>query len=150
MNRQAVAFLSMFTLILMLSIYYVSLESDPVTVNSSNNDVNSVIALMQEKISDSKNEEIQKQKEILGSNEQDEQKNQAMETIAQLEEDQKKEKEIIQTLKELNLKSVVEIKESIIQITIYEQSENEELATQILNLVYPFMDENYSMELSFS
>ncbi len=150
MNRQAVAFLSMFTLILMLSIYYVSLESDPVTVNSSNNDVNSVIALMQEKISDSKNEEIQKQKEILGSNEQDEQKNQAMETIAQLEEDQKKEKEIIQTLQELNLKSVVEIKESIIQITIYEQSENEELATQILNLVYPFMDENYSMELSFS
>lgn len=150
MNRQAVAFLSMFTLILMLSIYYVSLESDPVIVNSSNNDVNSVIALMQEKISDSKNEEIQKQKEILGSNEQDEQKNQAMETIAQLEEDQKKEKEIIQTLQELNLKSVVEIKESIIQITIYEQSENEELATQILNLVYPFMDENYSMELSFS
>ena len=150
MNRQAVAFVSMFTLILMLSIYYVSLESDPVTVNSSNNDVNSVIALMQEKISDSKNEEIQKQKEILGSNEQDEQKNQAMETIAQLEEDQKKEKEIIQTLQELNLKSVVEIKESIIQITIYEQSENEELATQILNLVYPFMDENYSMELSFS
>ena len=48
------------------------------------------------------------------------------------------------------MKSVVEIKESIIQITIYEQSENEELATQILNLVYPFMDENYSMELSFS
>ena len=78
MNRQAVAFLSMFTLILMLSIYYVSLESDPVTVNSSNNDVNSVIALMQEKISDSKNEEIQKQKEILGSNEQDEQKNQSL------------------------------------------------------------------------
>lgn len=150
MNRQAVAFLSMFTLILMLSIYYVSLENEPVSVGTTYNDSESVARVMQENITLDKEEQIQKLKEILGSNQSEEAKNQALQQMNQLEEAKAKEKEIVETLQKMDIVSVVEIQGQVIKIRLAEQKETQENATMILNLVYPLVEENYTMELSFS
>lgn len=150
MNRQAVAFLSMFTLILMLSIYYVSLENEPVSVGTTYNDSESVARVMQENITLDKEEQIQKLKEILGSNQSEEAKNQALQQMNQLEEAKAKEKEIVEALQKMDIVSVVEIQGQVIKIRLAEQKETQENATMILNLVYPLVEENYTMELSFS
>ena len=48
MNKQALAFISMFTLVLMLSIYYVSLETIPPQSNTPVSDITSVMAVLNE------------------------------------------------------------------------------------------------------
>lgn len=150
MNKQALAFLSMFTLILMLSLYYVSLDETPASTPVINQ-VSDVIALDKKKISDLRNDEILEQKNILSdANSSEGEKSQALSKIDKLNAASDQEKEIVDRISESNIKSNVYIKDSIIHVTIYEQTKSDELATNIMNSFYDLVKENQQIELSFS
>lgn len=72
MNKQALAFISMFTLVLMLSVYYVSLEEENPQI--PNNEVADVMALMHQKNEEDKENKLSELKEVLGSKESSEEK----------------------------------------------------------------------------
>ena len=90
MNRQAIAFISLFSLILMLSVYYVSMDNDDVAViQPQDHEVVSTLSDGSQPLKDQINEqdqsEIQKQKEILGTKGDSEEKSEALDAIAKLE-----------------------------------------------------------------
>lgn len=152
MNKQALAFLSMFTLVLMLSIYYVSLEDEPLTsVIAPPTTIDTAVSALKTKIINSKNEIILTLKEVIASKtSSQEDKNKALKEVDEIEGSKTQEKQIEQLLKEKGYTSVVEIEKSVVKIYLFEAEKGSDKATEILSLVYPKLIENQTMELVFS
>ena len=155
MNRQAIAFISLFSLILMLSVYYVSMDNDDVAViQPQDHEVVSKLSDGSQPLKDQINEqdqsEIQKQKEILGTKGDSEEKSEALDAIAKLENKQKQQQEYEALLSEQGFKCVVEIDESVVRVTVYEQGKDLNLANQIMNLLYEKVGNEKTIEVSFS
>ena len=146
MNKQALAFLTMFSLILMLSVYYVTLPPDSISVmeetDGSKEETN--ISDEQEKEEDtstSKNEQTDSDK-------------------LQEEINQKKEEELLKQssvvadansngLKNEGYQSAVEIHEGTCVVSIFEQKDDADLAKKIMNKVYELTNHKYLVELTF-
>lgn len=94
--------------------------------------------------------EIQKQKEILGTKGDSEEKSEALDAIAKLENKQKQQQEYEALLSEQGFKCVVEIDESVVRVTVYEQGKDLNLANQIMNLLYEKVGNEKTIEVSFS
>ena len=153
MNRQAVAFISMFSLILMLSIYYVTLEDDTVAVIEPKDHETIKVddqSVMNEQVANKLQEEIQKQKEVLGSGEVSEaEKSEALEKISQIEAVKKNQEEISKLLTDKGYENLVEIGDKIVRVTIYGKSESSDLASEIMMIVYPMISKDLSIEVHF-
>lgn len=151
MNKQALAFISMFTLVLMLSIYYVSLEEELPQQQPQRNDVTSVMAQMKEQNNERKEEQILDLKGILGSKEaSEEKKKEILNEIDEVEANKRVEDETMAILSDHNIQSVVLVEDGIIKVNVFEIKKSNEKAAEILNLVYSKVKPNQSIELVFS
>lgn len=149
MNKQALAFISMFTLVLMLSVYYVSLEEENSQI--PNNEVVDVMAMMHERNEEEKDNKLLELKEVLGSKQSSEEKKKEVLTqIETIESNTLIEKKIIDKLKEKGIKSLVVIDEKIVKVNIFEIEKSDQKANEIMNVIYTVIKPNQSIELVFS
>lgn len=172
MNKQALAFLTMFSLILMLSVYYVTLPPDSISVmeetdgskeetnisegqekeedTSTSKNEQTDSDKLQEEINQKKEEELLKQSSVVAdANSNDDTKKDALSTIDQLKEEQSLQKTVADGLKNEGYQNAVEIHEGICVVSIFEQKDDADLAKKIMNKVYELTNRKYLVELSF-
>lgn len=153
-NKKNLWFLTLFSLILVLSVYYITMPSELLLTNSSNYLKTSKEEIKTEKTSveveeseiltalrvtsDEKLEkEIDSLKEILSNKDTTvEQKNEAFEKMKTLNENKVLEKEIEKKIEETHkLKSFVKIENIDIKVTIDSKEHNKEIANKIMRTV---------------
>ena len=104
MNKQAFAFLTLFTLILMLSIYYVTLPADQGQLNpdqllTGQNEDQDSLATMQQQLQDKHNAQAQNSQAIVASpSASTEEKQDALQQAGQVEQNRKTEETIVAAL----------------------------------------------------
>ena len=151
MNKQALAFISMFTLVLMLSIYYVSLETIPPQSNTPVNDITSVMAVLNEQNQEKKDTLVLQLKEQLASSEtSEEKKKEVLSKIETIENSKLTEEKIVAALEQKGFKSVVNIEDDIVKTSVFEVEKSNEKAAEIMRLIYPLISSNQTIELVFS
>lgn len=175
MNKQALAFLTMFSLILMLSVYYVTLPNDNMSVmtqdgkaqseammeeeNKEENKENTketeekntdeVLAL-QEEIEKKEDEEIHKQETIVSKdNTSSEDKQNAVAKMESIKDAKELQKKIVEALKQQNIKSTVEITDKNCIINVFNMENNMENAKKAMNAAYSITKDAYFIEVVF-
>ena len=155
MNKQALAFLTLFSLILMLSVYYVTLPSDVTAVvseetqetsedaaDTSASNQEDTSARLQDTIAQTLNEKINAAKAVMADAESSESDKQD----ALVKEQQQQ----IQTkVQELGYENAVEISDGTCRITLYNCEENKDTVNQVMNAAYGVVKENYLLEVTF-
>lgn len=172
MNKQALAFLTMFSLILMLSVYYVTLPPDSISVmeeadgskeetnisdeqekeedTSTSKNEQTDSDKLQEEINQKKEEELLKQSSVVAdANSNDDKKKDALSTIDQLKDEQSLQKTVADGLKNEGYQSAVEIHEGTCVVSIFEQKDDADLAKKIMNKAYELTNHKYLVELTF-
>lgn len=164
MNRQALAFLTMFSLILMLSVYYVTLPADTTSVMSTQNgedltegkqdtseeeQVNDAEKLQKE-ISTKNDEEVKRNSDIVSSNDaSDAQKQEALETIDSLKSDKAISEEVKKALEAASFMAAVEISDGTCRISVFDSEDNAENAAKIMDTVNEKTGNKYLIEVTF-
>lgn len=151
MNRQAIAFISLFSLILMLSVYYISMDDDSIEVMEQPQEVlidESIV--MKEELEENQESDRQEQKEIIGGESSMEEKEEALNKIEQLDQLGQLSQEMMNLLKENGIVGVVEIDEHVVRVCVFEQQESSELANEIMSLLYELVPIDKTIELTFS
>ncbi len=162
MNRQALAFLTMFSLILMLSVYYVTLPADTTTVMSTQKDGEvedqkdasksdqSDAEKLQEEITSKAEAAMQKQSEVVSNADStDIQKQEALQTIDDLKSDQAAAQAIKTALSKNSFMAAVEISEGTCRINVFESEDNAENAKAIMDLAMAETGNKYLIEVTF-
>lgn len=146
MKKQALAFFTMFSLILMLSIYYITL---PKEVNTSKKS-ESVIASLDKEKKESKETATDSNNQVISDPESSENdKSEAISENEQLKENIKKEGEYKNYIKELGYDSSVEIKDKTIYVSVKEEKESDEIARSIMKALYEKSQNAYFIEIHF-
>lgn len=165
MNRQALAFLTMFSLILMLSVYYVTLPADTTAVMSSEDgevvkdpqdqdqsekEMANEAEKLQEEITSRQEKEVAKQSEVVSdADSSDAQKQEALATIDHLKSDQANAETIKRILGENQFMAAVEISEGTCRINVFESEDSAENAKKIMDLASAAVSEKYLIEVTF-
>lgn len=150
MNKQAFTFLTLFSLILVLSIYYIMLppvqEKDPVVKTQL-----STIQQLQVQLDKKREDIINKNNQIIAKESSTSDSiNEALETISETKSLTEKEKTIISQLKELGYKEVyVEIDNETIKLTALKKDANQKDASLIMSKTLEIVGENYQVEVKF-
>ena len=149
MNKQALAFFSMFTLVLMLSIYYVSLE--PLPIESQKNQVETVMLMMKNQNDEQRELLILDLKSQLASTTISEVKKvEILSKIDHVENNRKLEDKILEVFINKSIKSVVFVDDNIISINVFEIEESSKKAEEIMNDIYKLIPSNHTIEVIFS
>ncbi len=163
MNRQALAFLTMFSLILMLSVYYVTLPADSTQVMSTQNgedlndqgdqnneDVQSKADQLQEEITSKQEAEVKRQSDVVSdADSSDVQKQEALATLDELKSDQSNAEAIKKALNEHQFMAAVEISQGTCRISVFESEDNAENAKTIMDLASAIVANKYLIEVTF-
>lgn len=171
MNRQALAFLTMFSLVLMLSVYYVTLPSDADTVmkdtqvaavkkqsekeekqieTTSENEKQSEQEKLQENIEAKKQGQMNEQSSVIADEQaNDEEKQKALASLEVLKEQANLQETIIEALKQLNIEVAVEINDTTCTVTVFKQQDSKELAKKIMDSVTAIIGKTYLIEIAF-
>jgi len=152
-NKKNLWFLTLFSLILVLSVYYITMPSELLLTNSSNYlktevkektektsvevEESEVLTALRVTNDEKLEKEIDLFKEILSNKDTTvEQKNEAFEKMKTLNENKVLEKEIEKKIEETHkLKSFVKIENTDIKVTIDSKEHNKELANKIMRTV---------------
>ncbi|MCD7893704.1 MAG: SpoIIIAH-like family protein [Erysipelotrichaceae bacterium] len=148
MNKQAFTFLTLFSLILVLSIYYIMLPSNE-TENVTT--VESTIMELQEEL-DQKRDEIIAQNNAIIAEETSttEAINEALETISETKSLSEKEKDIVSMILELGYEEAyVEIDNKIIKVTIKKTDASSSDASNVIKEILNLMGNDYQVEVKF-
>lgn len=147
MRKQALVFFTMFSIILMLSIYYVTLPQDKI----DNKKEESVLHELDESKENTKDSEKKKNNEIISDpNSDSEDKNNAIKENEELKNTEKLENEYSNDIKTLGYENSVEIKDKTIYITILNQSEDGSIAQDIMKSIYSKVNSAFFIEVSFN
>lgn len=160
-NKQSLWFVTLFSMILVLSIYYVTMKDDTLaTIKSLDNskdtqevNVTSSSALVSLRVAD--DEEVLKEMEdlqtvLLDDTSTIEEKNNAYESLQTINTNKGKETEIEEKiLKEYNLDSFVKIKNDRISITIGSNEHDAKLANKIMNTVQSMYEVKMYITIKF-
>lgn len=162
MNKQALAFLTLFSLILMLSVYYVTLPNDVTAViseetqqeSTKTDDTSSAdeegSTTMQETIEKNLNEQINAATAVMAASDSSEsEKQEALAKIEELKNIQQQQKEIESKLSAKKLDTAVEISDGVCRITIFGSEENKENVNTAMNTAYQIVKDNYLLEVTF-
>lgn len=163
MNKQALAFLTMFSLILMLSVYYVTLPADTTAVVSTesgddlgndqsdtSNEKEQDIENLKEEINKKNDEEVKKNSDVVSNKESsDAQKQAALATIDTLKNDKAVQDDLGKALGDQGYASVVEVKEGTCRISVFDQSEDKEVAKKIMTTANEKTAGKYLVEVAF-
>ena len=149
MNKQALAFFSMFTLVLMLSIYYVSLE--PLPVVNQPEQADSVMLMMKNQNDEKRETLLLDLKEQLASTTISEVKKvEILSKIDNVENNKKLEDKILEVFTTKSIKCVVFVDNNIVSITVFEIEESSKKAEEIMSDIYKLVPLNHTIEVIFS
>lgn len=160
-NKQSLWFVTLFSMILVLSIYYVTMKDDTLATIKSLDDiketeevnVTSSSSLVALRVAD--DEEVLKEMEdlqtvLLDDSSTIEEKNNAYESLQTINTTKGKETEIEEKiLKEFSLDSFVKIKNDRISITIGSNEHDTKLANKIMNTVQSMYDVKMYITIKF-
>ena len=159
-NKQSLWFVTLFSMILVLSIYYITMKDNSFneiklanTENTEQVNVTESSSLVALRVSD--DEEVLAQMEdlqtiLLDDKATIEEKNDAYESLQKINSNKGKEAEIEEKiLKEFNLDSFVKIKDDRITITIDSSDHDEKLANKIMNSIQELYDEKMYITVKF-
>lgn len=157
MNKQALAFLTLFSLILMLSVYYVTLPTNTASVMSENpeeetppTDSSTQRTSLQEEAGKKKDDEITKNSNTVSSPDaSDADKQKALETIDQLKSDKTMQDDVAKHLNDNGYMSAVEIMDGTCIITVFDQEDSAQTAKKIMNLAQEKVQQQYLVEVAF-
>ena len=149
MNKQAFTFLTLFSLILVLSIYYIMLPP------SSNQEVvtntQTTIEQLQQQLNKKRYDIIAKNNEIIAKESSTSDSiNEALETISETKNLGEKEKSIVAKIKELGYQDVyVEIDNQTIKVTVLKKDATQSDASKVIKEVLKLVGDNYQVEVKF-
>jgi len=147
MRKQALAFFTMFSLILMLSIYYITLPKESNTTKQ----YESVISSLDETKDENREDKLITNENIIAdANTSIRDKEDAIIENEQIKENIKKEEEISQKITTLGYENSVEINEQTIKISILNKKENDDIAISVMQEVYKSVGKTYLIEVSFT
>lgn len=162
MNRQALAFLTMFSLILMLSVYYVTLPTDTTSVMTTENGENlsdskeeekqqgTEAEKLQEEITSKQEEEVKKQSDIVSDTKSSEEaKKEALETLETLKDDEQQKTALKQALEKAGFMSAIEITEGTCKINVFDSEDKEENAKKVMDIAHQSIGQKYLIEVTF-
>lgn len=163
-NKRSLWFLTLFSLILVLSVYYITMpsellmatnngskdETETVSATTENEESAELVALRvesEEKMSD----EITELKKVLtDSNSTTEEKNKAFEKMQELNKNRGTEESIENKIQnEFNLKSFVSIDETSVSVVIDSKEHDKELANKIMRSVQEEFETSMSISVKF-
>ncbi len=159
MNKQNLWFITLLSIILILSIYYISIPSNTILeyTNTPNNDVTEIISestnLVALRVSD--DEEVlntiqELQTTLLDKDTTIEEKNLAYESLKNINETQGKEEEIEKILKdEFNYESFVKIKQDQINIVISSTTHDKTIANKIITRIQSLFEDKKYITIKF-
>lgn len=147
MKKQAIAFFTMFSLILMLSIYYITLPKE--TAKTSKTDVSVISTLDEEKESNTQ-EEKEKNDDVISDPDTDEDsKNEAILKNETLKENEELQKSYSKMISDMGYENSVEIKEKTVYITVSGE-QDDTVASTIMKTLYKEIGNKYFIEVSFN
>ena len=175
MNKQALAFLTMFSMVLMLSVYYVTLPNDDVksvmkqeasskkdssvskTKDTSKNSKQksdtskkNKATTLQEEIDQKKESEINKQSQIVANtNSDDATKSAALAAIDTLKQQKNLQKTVMDGLVKAGYNSAVEINDTTCIVNVFDQKNDKALAKKILVKTAALTNNKYLIEVAF-
>ena len=155
MNKQAFTFLTLFTLVLMLAVYYVTLPLDhPQTKTDDlivSNTAENSLSEYQSGLNEKHSTEVSENESVISSSESSlEEKLEALENISQTEKTSNLEKKIQQDLTEGSFSGCfVEIEEEVTRIVCPQDYLSKENASMILSIVYQSVGKENLVEVSF-
>lgn len=158
-NKQKLWFLTLFSLILVLSVYYVTMPSNLLSVSDFKEDTTPTINMENANILDvlkeENNERVAKEIESLRKIVVDvetniDDKNIAYEKIQKLEENKGKEEKIVSLIKEkLGFDTYVEIKNAKVNVVVSNKEHSYKIANDIIKLVSSSFDSDKSVTVKF-
>ncbi len=162
-NKKNLWFLTLFSLILVLSVYYITMPNELLLTNNSvtlPDDTKKTAVTVEEsetlttlrvKSDEQLDKTLESLKEILSSSKSSaSEKNDAFEKIKTLNENKTKEKDLENTIeKTYNLKSYVKIEDKNIKVTISSDKHNTELANKIMRTVQENFEEKRNITIEF-
>lgn len=158
-NKQKLWFLTLFSLILVLSVYYVTMPSNLLSVSDIKEDTTPTINMEDANIFDvlkeENNERVAKEIESLRKIVVDvetniDDKNIAYEKIQKLEENKGKEEKIVSLIKEkLGFDTYVEIKNAKVNVVVSNKEHSYKIANDIIKLVSSSFDSDKSVTVKF-
>lgn len=149
MNKQAFTFLTLFSLILVLSIYYIMLPpsfNQEVVTNTQ-----TTIEQLQQQLNKKRDDIIAKNNEIIAKESSTSDSiNEALETISETKNLGEKEKSIVAKIKELGYQDVyVEIDNQTIKVTVLKKDATQSDASKVIKEVLKLVGDNYQVEVKF-
>lgn len=149
MNKQAFTFLTLFSLILVLSIYYIMLPPD--TNGEVVTNTQTTIQQLQQQLNQKREDIISKNNEIIAKESSTSDSiNEALETISETKSLGEKEKSIVSKIKELGYADAyVEIENNTIKITVLKKDAKQSDASSVIKEVLNLMGDNYQVEVKF-
>ena len=158
-NKQKLWFLTLFSLILVLSVYYVTMPNDLLEIKNNEIDDSIVvseissdsISVLRNLSDESRYEEMEELRMILTNIDSTiEEKNNAYEQLKLIEEEKSKETEIENKIKsKFNLNSYVEIKNTQVKVVIDASEHSYELANSIINSVQEEFESKMYISVKF-
>lgn len=149
MNKQAVTFLTLFSLILVLSIYYIMIP--PVSNEKNVSSTISTIEKLQNQLDKKRENLISKNNEIIAKETStSESISKALETINTTKDLGEKEKDIAKKIKSIGYTKVfVEIDSKTIKITVPKKDHNKADASKIIKEILAMVGDDYQVEVKF-
>lgn len=147
MKKQALAFFTMFSLIMMLSIYYITLPGESKTSKKET----SVIAELEKDTKQINKDEIEKNNDaIADSNTSEEEKQKAIIKNEKIKEQEEQQTTYSTLITQLGYENHVEIKEKTIYVSVLNQKEDDVIASTIMKTLYQQIGHNFFIEVSFN
>lgn len=151
MNKQALTFLSLFTLVLMLGVYYVTIkQDDTITVSK---DVPADISKAEElekQIESQQKFQINKlSKKVNNKDTPKEELNTSLQKLQVLKDNMKLQKQLRNKCKEVNYDCVIEIKDNLLLVNVFKQEKNTKLASDIIVFINKEVNGKYIIEVMF-
>ena len=163
-NKRSLWFLTLFSLILVLSVYYITMPSEllmatnnggsddteTVSATTENEESAELVALRVESEEKMLDEITELKAVLMDSNSTTEEKNKAFEKMQELNKNRGTEESIENKIKEeFNLKSFVSIDETSVTVTIDSTKHDKELANKIMRSVQEEFETSMSISVKF-
>ncbi|MEG0365632.1 MAG: SpoIIIAH-like family protein [Coprobacillus sp.] len=149
MNKQAFTFLTLFSLILVLSIYYIMLP--PVSNDKSVSKTENTIQQLQEQLEKKRDDIISKNNQIIAKESSTSDSiNKALETISETKNMGEKEKKIVDKIKELGFQDAyVEIDNLTVKVTVLKKDATQSDASKVIKEILKLVGNEYQVEVKF-
>lgn len=160
-NKKGVWFLSLFSIILILSVYYITMPTELLISNNEEQKENTKPTIKQEESSilvalrieedENKEKEIESLKKIISDSDSSiADKNTAFEKMKELSSNRSQEEILEEKIKAtLNLKSFIKIDDKTISVTIDNKKHNAELANKIMRTIQEEYQEQMKITVKF-